>query len=125
MIFVVYLILFVRACSLSSVSTTNQPHHHVHHTLLLYDRRGWILAVGSTARTCAPPCVCLALSCVIQCGRASLVGEIIYRVELPDMEQITLIYLENNDGDDCKCVFAKKGGAAIPMTYRGHKRPKR
>ncbi|XP_052850651.1 disks large 1 tumor suppressor protein isoform X22 [Drosophila gunungcola] len=26
-------------------------------------------------------------------------GEIIYRVELPDMEQITLIYLENNDAD--------------------------
>lgn len=26
-------------------------------------------------------------------------GEIIYRVELPDMEQITLIYLENNDVD--------------------------
>lgn len=27
------------------------------------------------------------------------IGEIIYRVELPDMEQITLIYLENNDAD--------------------------
>ncbi|XP_033241189.1 disks large 1 tumor suppressor protein isoform X11 [Drosophila pseudoobscura] len=26
-------------------------------------------------------------------------GEIIYRVELPDMEQITLIYLENSDAD--------------------------
>lgn len=29
-------------------------------------------------------------------------GEIIYRVELPDMEQITLIYLENSDADYCK-----------------------
>lgn len=26
-------------------------------------------------------------------------AEIIYRVELPDMEQITLIYLENSDAD--------------------------
>ena len=31
-------------------------------------------------------------------------GEITYRVELPDMEQITLIYLENGE-DYCKCVL--------------------
>ncbi|CAO1397809.1 unnamed protein product [Diamesa serratosioi] len=30
---------------------------------------------------------------------ANAEGEIIYRVELPDMEQITLIYLENSDAD--------------------------
>lgn len=29
-------------------------------------------------------------------------GEIIYRVELPDMEEITMIYLENSDADYCK-----------------------
>lgn len=34
-------------------------------------------------------------------------GEIIYRVELPDMEQITLIYLENNDADYCKSCKKK------------------
>lgn len=27
-------------------------------------------------------------------------GEILYRVELPYMEEITLIYLENNDNND-------------------------
>lgn len=32
-------------------------------------------------------------------GKKNKAGEIIYRVELPDMEQITLIYLENNDAD--------------------------
>lgn len=36
-------------------------------------------------------------------------GEIIYRVELPDMEEITMIYLENSDADYCKsCKKAKK-----------------
>jgi hypothetical protein len=37
-------------------------------------------------------------------------GEIIYRVELPDMEQITLIYLENSDADyrkSCKMKLIK------------------
>lgn len=50
-----------------------------------------------------------------------VVGEIIYRVELPDMEQITLIYLENNDGEDyCKCVFCGAGCAAaghVPFPF--------
>lgn len=53
----------------------------------------------------------------------SVVGEIIYRVELPDMEQITLIYLENNDGDDyCKCVF-KAGWKYIISIYLSAHQP--
>lgn len=35
-------------------------------------------------------------------------GEIIYRVELPDMEQITLIYLENSDADYRKSSATNK-----------------
>lgn len=44
-------------------------------------------------------------------------GEIIYRVELPDMEQITLIYLENNDAD-CKSGFYLSFALSISLTKK-------
>jgi hypothetical protein len=48
------------------------------------------------------PGIALALKC-------KNIGEIIYRVELPDMEEITMIYLENNDADYSKsCKQAKQ-----------------
>lgn len=70
----------------------------------------------------------MMIVCLSSRGRlasvAYTVGEIIYRVELPDMEQITLIYLENNDGDDyCKCVVLLPSPPLLPLMLLSATRP--
>uniref|UniRef100_A0A182XY37 Uncharacterized protein n=1 Tax=Anopheles stephensi TaxID=30069 RepID=A0A182XY37_ANOST len=44
-------------------------------------------------------------------------GEIIYRVELPDMEQITLIYLENNYADSEENILSYEPVQRLQITY--------
>lgn len=52
-------------------------------------------------------------------------GEIIYRVELPDMEQITLIYLENSDADYRKSSATKKKKKQKPQPSPHSHHPKK
>ncbi|XP_049292382.1 disks large 1 tumor suppressor protein isoform X2 [Anopheles funestus] len=44
-------------------------------------------------------------------------GEIIYRVELPDMEQITLIYLENNYADSEENILSYEPVQRLQISY--------
>uniref|UniRef100_A0A182FJ86 Uncharacterized protein n=1 Tax=Anopheles albimanus TaxID=7167 RepID=A0A182FJ86_ANOAL len=44
-------------------------------------------------------------------------GEIIYRVELPDMEQITLIYLENNLADSEENILSYEPVQRLQISY--------
>ncbi|XP_065075364.1 disks large 1 tumor suppressor protein isoform X6 [Ochlerotatus camptorhynchus] len=48
---------------------------------------------------------------------ANAEGEIIYRVELPDMEQITLIYLENNDADSEENILSYESVQRLQIGY--------
>nr|XP_029710447.1 disks large 1 tumor suppressor protein-like isoform X6 [Aedes albopictus] len=48
---------------------------------------------------------------------ANAEGEIIYRVELPDMEQITLIYLENNDADSEENILSYESVQRLQISY--------